>query len=236
MSCSSRESKIKFLLNKAVDYSFTMKIDSAEYCYQKALEIDRNSFSVITSYTSFLINEKRYEKALNILESLPPFEKKSEIYISQKGMILEYQGKLEKALSLYKIHFELNDFKEPTKSSDILKYTGYLTLETLSGKSELALKKCNDLLSKNWISYTDSMALIPLRNEIEYYDGNGFLSFLSADSLEIDFCIPTADIDELKKVYHINFKSEMKYDDYTRVSVNKKFKKPLEILHYKRCE
>lgn len=237
VSCSDKEVQINNLLNKAVDYSVSMKIDSAEFCYQTALRIDKNSFPIITNYVSFLINNKEYEKALSTLENLSEKDKTSEIYFSLRGQILEYTGKLDEAKTLYKQQFGQLEYFEPKNSNDLLIYTGYLMLETLAGKSDLALRKCNNLLSQNWISQNDSMILIPFRNEVEYYDGNGFLSFISIDTNEINFCIQKDKIEEIREKFHINFKSIITYDEYTKVSVNQKFRKVLEASNYTvRCE
>ncbi|MFL9844422.1 tetratricopeptide repeat protein [Flavobacterium rhizosphaerae] len=93
--------------NKANLYRGQGKVDSAEFFFQKAFALDKNNIKYRYTLMGIYSEQKKFDKAFELLEGTPESEKNSVFYFQAKGSILDLQGKYDLAqeeyLKAYKI-------------------------------------------------------------------------------------------------------------------------------------
>ena len=224
--------------NQAIEFILIGEIDKAKESYLEAIRIDKFEVSYYYELTKLYNKEKQYIESAKLLESMPIELQTTELYYIAKGRTLEAQNEIKLAVENYKKALDLNDKISINNELDLMSFTGFATLLTVTGQKEIALKEINNVLEKKWLSESNIEYLNPIRNEIEFYQGNGFKDFEITN--EIKIC--TDNPDSLKNVLnkkHINisgvfYKYEGNQNSY--LTVGEKFRKGIEKLNLKTCD
>jgi tetratricopeptide (TPR) repeat protein len=85
------ENRFLFFLNIATQYQRIKEFVKAETYYEKAFQLNKTTAGLIKNYASFLLNQKKYDKMLEIIENLKGQEKDDFYYYSFKGKALYYK-------------------------------------------------------------------------------------------------------------------------------------------------
>ncbi len=87
----------------ATQYQKTGQFSKAEHYYEKALALNNSYSPLIKMYANFLLQRKKYDKALAVIENLKNKEKEAFTYYSLKGRALYYKKNYYSAIdSLFK--------------------------------------------------------------------------------------------------------------------------------------
>jgi len=85
------ENKFMFYFYMAAQYQAVKQYSKAESFYEKALQLNNAFPSLIKSYASFLLDRKKYDKMLSVIENLKGQEKEMFDYYALKGRALYYK-------------------------------------------------------------------------------------------------------------------------------------------------
>jgi len=76
----------------AQQYENVKNPDKAEFYYEKAFRLNQSYPQLLKLYASFLLEQKKYDKMLTVIENLKPHQKELFDYYALKGRALYYSG------------------------------------------------------------------------------------------------------------------------------------------------
>ncbi len=229
--------KAEKLNSEAVQLFLEMDTLKAKELYTQAKNLDPYNWTYRGNLINMYVEEKKFDKAFELVDELNEEQKNSVIYYQLKGSIHDKKGELDKAKSSYKKALTKYEDIEVETEMDLNNLIGYTTIQTLAGQKEKAVDKVNETLNLAWLTKQNIEYLETFRNEFEYYQGGGYKEFDFTRDIEI--C--TKNIDSLQsflKKNHINTSgSNWTTGQYSgSIFVAKKFKSGLENLGIEECE
>lgn len=236
-SVQETERKKAFTLSKKADENLINNdTTKAIKLYQKALKIDNKNLHYIFKLAGIYSVQKNFDKAIELIETIPESEKNTAFYYQFKGNIYDFKGEFGKAKYNYKKAFEKMDLKELKNEYDLNQLVNYTMLETLSGLKESAVERLNQAMNLKWLTDKNIEYLTIFRNEFEFYQEDGISSF--NPKKEIKIC--TDNVEDLKKTLklnHVNI-SSCNFSEPNlngTIFISKKFGKKIEKLNIKPC-
>lgn len=204
--------------------------------YQKALKIDNQNLNSIFKLSGIYTVQKKYEKAIELIETLPESKKNTVFYYQTKGNIYDFKGDRAKAKDNYKKAFKKMELPELKTEYDLNQLVTYTMLETLSGSKESAVERLNQTMSLKWLNDSNIEYLTTFRNEFEFYQEDGISSF--EPKKEIKIC--TDNVESLKQVLKLNHvnvsgSSYSEPNSNGTVLISEKYRKRIEKLNIKTC-
>jgi len=191
------------LNSEAVQLFMQMDTTKAKELYTQAKNLDPYNWTYRGNLINIYTQEKKFDKAFELIEELSEEQKNSVIYYQVKGNIHDKKGELEKAKSCYMKAFSRQEDIEVKTEMDLNNLIGYTTIQTLAGQKEKAVDRMNKTLNLVWLTEQNIEYLETFRNEYEYYQGGGYIEF----NFQRDIEICTKNIDSLQKFLkknHIN--------------------------------
>lgn len=230
------KNQVAVLREKAVESRLNDDLDSAKIYYYQAIDLDREDVSVLYELVGVYIEQDSIDKAFELLENVSIEQRQNGNYYGLKGTLYEYSGKWEQAISYYKKALKLRIMPVVKEEADLFALVDYALLETVSGQKELAVNRLNEALKLDWLTESNMDYIETFRNEIEYYQGNGFLEF----DPQKDLLVMTTNPDSLKRIFkenHINISgsSSSNRNDTTFIYLSAKYKIGIDKLNLKTC-
>jgi tetratricopeptide (TPR) repeat protein len=178
------------LNDQAIQLSVHGKIDSALTLLDKAIQTDSNYKRAYGNKLTFLWQLNRNEEALRTAIRLSKLKNATGADYFWVGYALEHLGKLDKAKESYLIVLNSAETHKSVTLNILQKMTHAELLAIVKGK-EFGMKEMQRIAEE----YRDSSSIKVLsilrftKNEIESYNGGGFLEFEQGET--IHYCLTT---------------------------------------------
>jgi len=226
--------------NQAVEFLMNGEREKAKESYRHAIEMDKNNVNYHYALIGLYNQEKNYKRSFELLDKMPIELRKTAFYFSTKGQVFELQNKIDIAIENYKKAYQLTKEVKLNGEEDVLNLPNFAMLETVSGNKTKALKRMNSAIDLKWISQSTIKKLEIFRNEIEFYQGNGYKD-LTDFSKEIKICTNNPDsLIALLTLNHINFSGGRNRTDKANqqvyVTVGEKYRSGIEKLEIYTCK
>jgi tetratricopeptide (TPR) repeat protein len=234
----SKREKVIELNNQAIEMRMKGELSKSEKLYMQAFQIDSSNLNIHSSLLGIYVQKGEISIAFDLLERLSEKQKKSVYYFQTKGNLLEYDAKIEKAREFYKLALDFSEIGNIENEEDLNQLVNYTMLETFAGNKESAVHRLNEVLKYDWLNKSNKEFLETFRNEFEYYQGNGALSFQNEKIIKI--C--AENIDSLKQILkknHINISGSsypIGINNMAEIRVKEKYRSGIDKLGIKECD
>ena len=174
-----------------------------EELLDSAISLDPSNILYFTTLAGIYSQTDRMTEAIQMLDDLPDEMKSTPIYFETRGTLSELAGEMDKAIEYFRKAYLLFEPLEIKAETDLLLLGNYAQLKTLAGEKEAAVALLNETLQLDWLSSANREHIELIRNELEFYTGNGSLKMFEDSFFVIKTDYPDS-LEILLRENHVN--------------------------------